>query len=76
MNKKAQTSIFGVIAFLIVFTVLFALVFAPFMNVASDVSIDSARANGGGLVAFMVNYWAFIVFLCFIIAMGWKAYAG
>lgn len=74
MNTKAQVNIFGVIAFLIVFTILFALVFAPFMNVGSDVSINSVR--GTGVVAFLVNYWSIIVFLCFIIAFGWKIYAG
>jgi len=74
MNTKGQTNIFGVIAFLIVFTILFALVFAPFMNVGSDVSINSVR--GTGIVAFLVNYWSIIVFFCFIIAFGWKIYAG
>jgi TRAP-type mannitol/chloroaromatic compound transport system permease small subunit len=74
--SKGQVSIFGVIAFLIVFVILFALVFAPFMNVASDISSQSASENGGGIVAFVVSYWSFIVFLCFIIAFGWKIYAG
>lgn len=74
MNRKAQTSIFGVIAFLIVFAILFGLVFAPFMNVASDVSVG--HPGGVGMVGFLLNYWSFIVFLCFIIAFGWKIYAG
>jgi len=74
MNTKGQTNIFGVIAFLIVFTILFALVFAPFGNVASDVSIGSVQ--GTGMVAFLVNYWSLIMFFCFIIAFGWKVYAG
>jgi hypothetical protein len=74
MNTKGQTNIFGVIAFLIVFTILFALVFAPFANVGSDISINSVQ--GTGVVAFMVNYWSIIVFMCFIIAFAWKIYAG
>ena len=74
MNVKGQTNIFGVIAFLIVFTILFALVFTPFMNVASDVSVG--HDGGTGLVGFLFNYWGFIVFLCFIVAFGWKIYAG
>jgi F0F1-type ATP synthase membrane subunit b/b' len=74
LNTKAQVSIFGVIAFLIVFFILYVLVFAPFMNVASDVSIGHDGVDG--MVGFMVNYWAFIVFLCFIMAFGWKIYAG
>jgi hypothetical protein len=74
MNTKGQTNIFGVIAFLIVFAILFALVFAPFINAGSDVSIDSVR--GTGVVAFMVNYLSIIVFMCFIIAFGWKIFAG
>ena len=74
MNNKAQVSIFGVIAFLIVFFILFITVFAPFMNVASDVSVG--HEGGTGMVGFMINYWGFIVLLCFIIAFGWKIYAG
>jgi hypothetical protein len=72
--KKGQVSIFGVIAFLIVFTILYALVLSPFMNVASDVSVG--HSGGTGLVGFLFNYWSFVVLLCFIIAFGWKIYAG
>jgi len=74
MNTKAQVNIFGVIAFLIVFTILFALVFAPFGNVASDVSIGSVQ--GTGMPAFVVNYWSLILFFGFIISFGWKVFAG
>jgi hypothetical protein len=72
--RKGQVSIFGVIAFLIVFTILYSLVLAPFMNVASDVSVG--HPGGTGLVGFLFNYWGFVVLLCFIIAFGWKIYAG
>jgi hypothetical protein len=74
MNRGGQVSVFGIIAFLIVFFILFVYVFAPFANVASDVSVDSVQ--GMGLVSFVVGYWGFILFLCFIIAFGWKLYAG
>ena len=74
MNTKGQINIFGVIAFLIVFIILFATVFAPFGNVASDVSIGSVQ--GTGIVAFMVNYWSLILFFGFIVSFGWKIFAG
>jgi uncharacterized RDD family membrane protein YckC len=74
LNTKGQTSIFGVIAFLIVFVILFALVFAPLGNVASDVSVDNVR--GTGAPGFLANYFVIILTLCFIIAFGWKIYAG
>lgn len=72
--KKSQVSVFGIIAFLIVFFILFVYVFAPFANVASDVSIDNVR--GTGMVAFVVNYWSFLLFIGFVIAFAWKLYAG
>jgi hypothetical protein len=67
-------SIFGIIAFLIVFFILFVYVFAPFGNVASDVSTDSVR--GLGLVSFVVGYWSIILFIGFVVAFGWKLYGG
>jgi len=72
--KKGQVSIFGVIAFLIVFAIIYAIALAPFMNVASDVSVG--HAGGEGLVGFLFNYWGFVVLLIFLVAFGWKIYAG
>lgn len=74
MNSRGQMSIFGVIAFLIVFFILYVTVIAPFSNVASDVSVG--HDGGTGLPGFLFNYWGFIVFLCFVVAFGWKIYAG
>jgi hypothetical protein len=72
--SKGQVSIFGVIAFLIVFFILLVTVIIPFANVGSDVSIGHDGVEGG--VAVLVNYWGFWIFLGFIIAFGWKVYAG
>ena len=74
MNSKGQVSIFGVVAFLIVFFILYVLVFAPFANVASDVSIGHDGVTG--IVGFMVNYWSVIIILCFMIVFAWKAFSG
>jgi hypothetical protein len=74
LSTKGQVSIFGIIAFLIVFFILFVYVFAPFANVASDVSIDNVR--GYGAVSFIVGFWAFILFIGFLVAFSWKMYSG
>lgn len=72
--NKGQVNIFGVIAFLIVFFVLLVYVFIPFANVGSDVSVGHSGVTG--LVGFVVNYWGFIIVLCFLVAFAWKMYAG
>lgn len=72
--SRSQVSIFGIVAFLIVFAVLFVYVFAPFAMVASDVSVGHAGVDG--VVGFVVAYWSWLIFLLFIIAFAWKMYAG